>query len=467
MVDLDKAVMHYRGSLELRAPGHRDRPRSLNILAAALGARFDRTGQMVDLEEAILHTRGALALCPPGHPDRSGSLNNLAVALETRFNHTGQMVDLDEAVMHYRGSIELRPPGHPDHIISLDNLAGALKARFDRTGQMVDLEESLLHTHNAVELRPPGHRNHCGYPNNLTVTFQNHTEARNVEKFVMFISLIINDVNYLTDESLNELTQICNIQTDMEDTDVWAATSVQHRREREGTLRQLERHPSGYITLWRSTVELLKGFTAATKAPFVMPGIVDRLAATLDYNLDALVGPKCNELKVKDPARYGFKPKELLSDTLQVFLNLSDQEEFVLAVAGDGRSYKWELFERAVMVIRRRAIKTEPQAQQLLAFVAKVEEAKLLLGAEDDLGEIPHEFIDPLVATVMHDPVLLPSSKIIIDRSTITSHLLSDSKDPFNRAPLSIQDVVSDPELKARIQEFLVERRKNKMDVTE
>ena len=45
--------------------------------------------------------------------------------------------------------------------------------------------------------------------------------------------------------------------------------------------------------------------------------------------------------------------------------------------------------------------------------------------------------------TVMRDPVLLPSSKTILDRATIKSHLLSDSKDPFNRAPLSIEDVVA------------------------
>lgn len=46
------------------------------------------------------------------------------------------------------------------------------------------------------------------------------------------------------------------------------------------------------------------------------------------------------------------------------------------------------------------------------------------------------------MATVMHDPVLLPSSRTIVDRSTIKSHLLSDATDPFNRMPLKIEDVV-------------------------
>ena len=44
--------------------------------------------------------------------------------------------------------------------------------------------------------------------------------------------------------------------------------------------------------------------------------------------------------------------------------------------------------------------------------------------------------------TLMQDPVILPTSKTSIDRSTIRSHLLSDPNDPFNRSPLKIEDVV-------------------------
>jgi len=287
-----------------------------------------------------------------------------------------------------------------------------------------------------------------------------NTEARNVDKFVRFVNLMINDVTYLMDESLSELTQIYNIQTEMENHAEWASKPAQYRREREGSLRQLERHASSYITLGKSTVGLLRVFTAETKAPFMMPEIVDRLAAMLNYNLDALVGPKCQELKVKEPEKYKFRPRELLSDILEVFLNLSDQADFTAAVAGDGRSYRKELFERAATIATRRSLKTATEIEKLRLFAVKVEEVKATLDAEDDLGEIPDEFSDPLMATVMRDPVMLPSSKTIIDRSTIKSHLLSDSKDPFNRAPLAIEDVIPQPELKARIQEFLIERRR-------
>ncbi|KAF9483478.1 hypothetical protein BDN70DRAFT_873762 [Pholiota conissans] len=296
--------------------------------------------------------------------------------------------------------------------------------------------------------------------NNPTHREALNIEAKNVDKFVRFVNLMINDVTYLMDESLSELTQIHNIQVEMDDKATWESKPLEYRREREGTLRSLERHASGYTTLGRSTVELLKIFTAETKAPFMMPEIVDRLAAMLDYNLQALVGPKYQDLRVREPEKLKFSPRDLLSDILQVFINLSDQTEFIKSVAGDGRSYTKDLFDRAEDIAILRRLKTKEEVAVLHAFVEKVEEAKASLEAEEDLGEVPDEFLDPLMFTVMRDPVLLPSSRTILDRATIKSHLLSDSKDPFNRAPLAIEDVVAVPELKARIEEFLVERRR-------
>ena len=234
-----------------------------------------------------------------------------------------------------------------------------------------------------------------------------------MDKFVRFVNLMINDVTYLMNESLSELTQIHAIQTEMENTAVWSTQPSDYRREREQTLRQLEQHASGYTTLGRSTVALLMDFTAETKAPFMMPEIVDRLAAMLDYNLDALVGPKCQDLIVKDPEKLKFSPKLLLSDILQIFLNLSDQAEFVRAVAGDGRSYRKELFERASLVATRKSLKTEGELRKLQLFVDEVEMAKATLEAEDDLGEIPDEFLGERRALRYKTRSLLTCLKIL------------------------------------------------------
>ncbi|KAI0632350.1 ubiquitin conjugation factor E4 [Trametes polyzona] len=283
--------------------------------------------------------------------------------------------------------------------------------------------------------------------------------AHNSEQFVRFVNLMINDVTYLLDESLTDLAKIHEIQTEMKDREAFEAKPIQYRREREKLLRDLERMAGIYVQLGSNTVDLLKVFTGETKSPFMVPEIVDRLAAMLDYNLDALVGPRCQDLKVSNPEKYKFNPRQLLSDILQVYLNLSDQGEFARAVAADERSYRKELFEQAASIARRKMLKSSDEIEKLGLFVLKVEETKATLQAEEDLGEIPDEFLDPLMYTLMRDPVTLPSSRAVVDRATIKSHLLSDTKDPFNRMPLSLEDVIPNVELKQRIDAFLAERR--------
>ena len=83
----------------------------------------------------------------------------------------------------------------------------------------------------------------------------------------------------------------------------------------------------------------------------------------------------------------------LLSDIIQVYLNLSDEEEFIRGVAGDGRSYRKELFERAAAIARNRSLKSPDEIEKLRLFVEKVEEMKVTLEAEEDLGEIPDEYL--------------------------------------------------------------------------
>jgi hypothetical protein len=50
-------------------------------------------------------------------------------------------------------------------------------------------------------------------------------------------------------------------------------------------------------------------------------------------------------------------------------------------------------------------------------------------------------FVDPLMDTLMTDPVLLPSG-VVMDRAVIMRHLLNSNTDPFNRQALSADMLV-------------------------
>lgn len=59
-----------------------------------------------------------------------------------------------------------------------------------------------------------------------------------------------------------------------------------------------------------------------------------RLAAMLNYNLQQLCGPKCRDLKVENPEKYGFEPKKLLDQLTDIYLQL-DCARFAKAIADD------------------------------------------------------------------------------------------------------------------------------------
>jgi ubiquitin conjugation factor E4 B len=175
----------------------------------------------------------------------------------------------------------------------------------------------------------------------------------------------------------------------------------------------------------------------------------------LDYNLDALVGPKKSSLRVENAQDYGWDPKLMLSEISDVYLNLKDKKTFIDSVATDGRSYRPEHFTTAQNIMARFALKSTEQLQDWAQLAERIRIAKDEAELEEaDLGEIPEEFVDPLLASLMEDPVTLPTSKQVLDRSTIRSHLLSDPNDPFNRQPLTIEQVIPNTELKNKIQEW-------------
>jgi ubiquitin conjugation factor E4 B len=254
-----------------------------------------------------------------------------------------------------------------------------------------------------------------------------------------------------------------------------SSLTEEERAAKEEELTTAENQAQSYMQLANETLAMMKLFTAALLESFTMPEIVQRLADMMDYNLDTLVGPKSRDLKVEDASKYHFNPRTLLAEFIDIYLNLGRSPRFIDAVAKDGRSYKPANFDNALRILERFSLKSKGELAAWQALIDKFKVAKELdEQAEEDLGEIPDEYLDPLMATLMEDPVILPTSRQTVDRSTIRSYLLSEGIDPFNRQPLKIEDVISNVQLKEEIGSFKLERNANarriigrRMDTTE
>lgn len=274
--------------------------------------------------------------------------------------------------------------------------------------------------------------------------------------FVRFVNLLLNDATYVLDEALSKFPKIHDVEKELRENQ---GLTQEERGQKEDELRTLESQATSYMQLANETVAMMQLFTKALRDSFTLPEVVGRLAGMLDYNLEVLVGPKSQNLRVEDSARkYHFNPKTLMPDVVEIFLNLSGVQSFVEAVADDGRSYKPETFNKASQIMTRKALKAPEELEAWNQFITRVAKAKEVLDqAEQDFGDAPEEFEDPLLGMLMSDPVVLPSQNIV-DRSTIIQHLLSDETDPFTRMPMKIEDAVPADDLRQRIEAWKKEK---------
>lgn len=131
-----------------------------------------------------------------------------------------------------------------------------------------------------------------------------------------------------------------------------------------------------------------------------------------------------------------------MGQIIDIYIHLSC-DEFAAALARDERSFEKHLFEDAAEKIEKNNIRSPIEVEKFKSLIHKAGEIYITNQKnEDDFADAPDEFRDPLMDTLISDPVELPSG-VIMDRSVITRHLLNSQTDPFNRQPLTEEQLKS------------------------
>ena len=183
---------------------------------------------------------------------------------------------------------------------------------------------------------------------------------------------------------------------------------------------------------------------------------------------DLLVAPFCcflsyflrkllrDNIAVREPSRFHFNRLALIKLLLDIYLKFEQNERFLDALADDLRSFKGQELEQGIRILNEKfEILKESQMSAFVELLRNVSERQKRKHLEEETAKsVPIEFVCELMGDIMNDPVLLPSSKKIVDRPNIRRHLLSSANDPYTRAPLSEEMLVSQTELKKQIDEW-------------
>ncbi|CAG9561890.1 unnamed protein product [Danaus chrysippus] len=387
------------------------------------------------------HLRARLAECLeamlPNHPDDQQPLSNIA--------------------SFYREQLFKEHP----HRLQLVTCLLDVFVGIEMTGQSVQFEQKFNYRRPMYLVMDFlwGIEEHRDAFTRLAREAEANMEAVHPPIFLRFVNLLMNDAIFLLDEALGNMAQLRNMQTAQEAGRWMNLTSA----EREQNLANMSH--TGMLArfdniLGRDTVRTLVKLTSHAPYVFCHPTLVERIASMLNYFLLHLVGPNKKNFKVKDMKDYEFEPANTVLDICRMYVQLGSNERFCAAVSDDGRSYSPQLFKLAEdVLVRIGGGGLITSLQEVAARVSTLAEQRQR--DEEILANAPEEFLDPIMSTIMRDPVILPSSRTTVDRTTIARHLLSDQSDPFNRSPLSMDQVKSNTELKERIEAWIAEQKQN------
>lgn len=198
-------------------------------------------------------------------------------------------------------------------------------------------------------------------------------ESKSGSQFVKFINMLMNDTTFLLDECLEYLKRIHETQVLQLNPETWAELGTENQQTRLRQLGQDERQCRSYLTLARETVDMFHYLTVDIKEPFLRPELVDRLSSMLNFNLHQLCGPKCNDLKVRNPNKYGWEPRRLLGQIFDIYLHLNC-DEFAASLAADERSFEKHFFEQAADRITNLKIRSVVEVEQFRQLLAQAHE---------------------------------------------------------------------------------------------
>ena len=303
-----------------------------------------------------------------------------------------------------------------------------------------------------------------GYGHLFEENIKDYTEKYHEESKKM-VNNLLNDLIYLNDECIENLKTIKKYEDLLNDKERYNNMNEENKKFEESRFKEKDRIVRAEIKLFNVSLKFLVSLTKILQVFFIKNGFVTNLSNFLNYSLNIFASPLGNELKLKNLSDYEFNPKFILGALLSVYSAFYAQIEFIESVVKDERSYKYENFERAKNLVENsgKIIIETNDFNNYLKFLEKLkEEEKKIKEEEINFDDAPDEFTDQLTMLLMTDPVKLPKSNVIVDRKTIETHLLSDPTDPFNRAPLTKEMLIPCPELKAKIQEYINRKKKEK-----
>ena len=294
------------------------------------------------------------------------------------------------------------------------------------------------------------------------INYANHYS----DNATQMLTLLMGDVTYLIDEVIQRLIDIRNYQELKDNKELWDSKTQEQRTEEDNKFAENDRMLKAECRLLNHSLGFMTIICSCLQKYFIKEEKAERLADLMNYCLDEFTA-KSSQLKIKNKNDYEFNPSYIMESIIKIFSYFVNYEEFLEFVVSDPRAYKYDNFTKAIKLKNENKVKVDMETSENFDNLVynKLKKAEELVEQKKiNYDDAPEEYLDPLTYDLMENPVILPSSHINIDRRTIEDYLLTNPSDPFNRNPLTKEELIPNDDLKKKIDEYKAKKLKEKQN---
>ena len=292
------------------------------------------------------------------------------------------------------------------------------------------------------------------------INYANHYS----DNATQMLTLLMGDVTYLIDEVIQRLIDIRNYQELKDNKELWDSKTQEQKTEEDNKFAENDRMLKAECRLLNHSLGFMTIICSCLQKYFIKEEKAERLADLMNYCLDEFTA-KSSQLKIKNKNDYEFNPSYIMESIIKIFSYFVNYEEFLEYVVSDPRAYKYDNFTKAIKLKNENKVKVDMETSENFDNLVynKLKKAEELVEQKKiNYDDAPEEYLDPLTYDLMENPVILPSSHINIDRRTIEDYLLTNPSDPFNRNPLTKEELIPNDDLKKKIDEYKAKKLKEK-----
>ena len=304
------------------------------------------------------------------------------------------------------------------------------------------------------------------FKKNHEILIENIINYANVhsDNAIHMITLLMNDVSYLIEEVIQRLTDIKNYQDLKDNKELWNSKTDEERKTEESKFTENDRMLKAESRLLNHSLGFMTIICSCLQEYFIKEKLTEKLALLLNYCLDEFTS-KNSKLNIKNKKDYEFEPAYIMESLIKIYSYFTYNEEFIEYIVTDERSYKYGNFLLAIRIKNDfNKIKVDSEISEKFDDLVnnKLKKAKEMVEKyKINYDDAPEEFLDALTDELMEDPVTLPTSNVNVDRKSIEYYLLTNPIDPFNRNPLTKEELIPNTELKKRIEEYKLKKSKD------